>query len=103
MPKRPLVAIVDDDKSIRETTKDLLESAGLAVVTFANTSLLLKFRRIKSISCHDEHGTRSVQDPMGRRPGVLTRCGHRTDENSLRHASTRNLTWLAEGWDRAWA
>ena len=51
MPKRPLVAIVDDDKSTRDTTKDLLESAGLAAVTFASASLLLKSRRMKSISC----------------------------------------------------
>jgi FixJ family two-component response regulator len=49
--KRPLVAIVDDDESIRDTTKDLLESAGLAAVTFASASLLLKSRRMKSISC----------------------------------------------------
>jgi FixJ family two-component response regulator len=51
VPKRPLVAIVDDDKSIRDTTKDLLESAGLAAVTYASASLLLKSRRMKSISC----------------------------------------------------
>jgi FixJ family two-component response regulator len=51
VPKRPLVAIVDDDKSTRDTTKDLLESAGLAAVTFASASLLLKSRRMKSISC----------------------------------------------------
>jgi len=51
VPKRPLVAIVDDDESIRDTTKDLLESAGFAAVTFASASLLLKSRRIKSISC----------------------------------------------------
>ena len=51
MPKRPLVAIVDDDESIRDTTKDLLESAGWAAVTFASAPLLLKSRRIKSISC----------------------------------------------------
>ena len=51
MRKRPLVAIVDDDESIRETTKDLLESAGLTAVTFANASLFLKSRQMKSISC----------------------------------------------------
>jgi FixJ family two-component response regulator len=51
VPKRPLVAIVDDDQSIRDTTKDLLESAGLAAVTFASASLLLKSRRIRSVSC----------------------------------------------------
>ena len=51
MPKRPLVAIVDDDESTRETTKDLLESAGLAAATFASAALLLKFRRLNSVSC----------------------------------------------------
>jgi FixJ family two-component response regulator len=51
VPKRPLVAIVDDDESIRDTTKDLLESAGMAAITFARASLLLKSRRINNISC----------------------------------------------------
>jgi FixJ family two-component response regulator len=51
VPKRPLIAIVDDDESIRETTKDLLESAGFAAVTFARASLLLKSRRMDRISC----------------------------------------------------
>lgn len=51
MPRRPLVAIVDDDKSTRETTKDLLESAGLAAVTFASGPLFLRFRRLTSVSC----------------------------------------------------
>jgi FixJ family two-component response regulator len=51
VPKTPLVAIIDDDESIRDTTKDLLESAGMAAVTFASASQLLKSRRIKSISC----------------------------------------------------
>jgi FixJ family two-component response regulator len=51
VPKRSLVAIVDDDESMRDTTKDLLESAGFAAVTFARASLLLKSRRIKGISC----------------------------------------------------
>jgi len=51
VPKRPLVAIVDDDESIRDTTKDLLDSAGIAAITFASASLLLKSRRIKDISC----------------------------------------------------
>lgn len=51
MPRRPLVAIVDDDKSIRDTTKDLLESADLAAVTFASAPLFLEFRRLKRVSC----------------------------------------------------
>jgi FixJ family two-component response regulator len=49
--KRPLVAIVDDDESIRDTTKDLLESAGLSAVTFACATSLLKSRRLHRISC----------------------------------------------------
>jgi FixJ family two-component response regulator len=51
VPKRPLVAVVDDDESTRETTRDLLESAGLAAATFASAALLLKSRRLNSISC----------------------------------------------------
>jgi FixJ family two-component response regulator len=51
VPKRLLVAIVDDDESMRETTKDLLESAGFAAVAFASAALLLKSRRLQSIAC----------------------------------------------------
>lgn len=51
VPKRPLVAIVDDDESIRDTTKDLLESAGLEAVAFASATGLLRYRRLKGISC----------------------------------------------------
>jgi FixJ family two-component response regulator len=51
VPKRSLVAVVDDDESTRETTRDLLESAGLAAATFASAALLLKSRRLNSISC----------------------------------------------------
>ena len=51
VPRRPLVAIVDDDKSIRDTTKDLLESAGFAAATFASAEALLASRRLDKISC----------------------------------------------------
>jgi FixJ family two-component response regulator len=51
MPIRPLVAIVDDDPSIRDTTKDLLESEGYSAVTFASAASLLKSRRLKRVSC----------------------------------------------------
>lgn len=51
MPNSPLVAIVDDDKSMRETTKDLLESAGFSAVTFAHAASFLKFRRLSRVSC----------------------------------------------------
>ena len=51
MPKGPLVAIVDDDESMRDTVKDLLESAGFAAVTFASALDLLKSRRLSRIAC----------------------------------------------------
>jgi FixJ family two-component response regulator len=51
VPKGPLVAIVDDDESIRDTTKDLLESAGFSAAVFARPASLLKSRRLSQISC----------------------------------------------------
>jgi len=49
--KRPLVAIVDDDESTRETTKDLLESAGFAAGTFSSPARLLKSKRLTRVYC----------------------------------------------------
>jgi FixJ family two-component response regulator len=51
VPKGPLVAIVDDDESIRDTTKDLLESAGFSAAVFAHATSLLKSRRLNQVSC----------------------------------------------------
>ena len=51
MPKGPLIAIVDNDKSIRDTTKDLLESAGYSAAVFARAASLLKSRRLSQVSC----------------------------------------------------
>jgi len=51
VPKRPLVAIVDDDESIRNSTKDLLESAGFAAAVFARAASLLKSRRLSQVCC----------------------------------------------------
>jgi FixJ family two-component response regulator len=51
VPKRPLVAIVDDDESIRNTTKDLLESAGFSAAVFARAASLLKSRRLNQVCC----------------------------------------------------
>jgi FixJ family two-component response regulator len=51
VPKGPLVAIIDDDESIRDTTKDLLESAGFSAAVFARASSLLKSRRLSQVSC----------------------------------------------------
>ena len=49
--KGPLIAIVDDDESMRDTTRDLLESAGLAAATFASAARLLKSRRLPRVAC----------------------------------------------------
>jgi FixJ family two-component response regulator len=51
VPKRPLVAIVDDDESIRDTTKDLLESAGFKAAVFPRAASLLRSRRLGQVSC----------------------------------------------------
>jgi FixJ family two-component response regulator len=51
VPKGPLVAIVDDDESIRVTTKDLLESAGFSAAVFRHAASLLKSRRLSKVSC----------------------------------------------------
>ena len=51
MPKGPLIAIVDDDESIRDTTMDLLESAGFSAAVFARAAGLLKSGRLSRVSC----------------------------------------------------
>jgi FixJ family two-component response regulator len=51
VPKGPLVAIVDDDESIRDTTRDLLESAGFSAAVFARAAGLLKSRRLSQVRC----------------------------------------------------
>lgn len=51
MPNQALVAIVDDDPSIRETTKDLLESAGLNASTFESAEAFLRSGRLAGVSC----------------------------------------------------
>lgn len=51
MRKKTLVAIVDDHESIRETTKDLLESAGMDAAAFASAEDFLNSRLLQSFSC----------------------------------------------------
>lgn len=41
MQERQLVAIVDDDKSIRNATQDLLKAAGFSTATFADAESFL--------------------------------------------------------------
>jgi FixJ family two-component response regulator len=51
VPKGPLIAIVDDDRSMRDTTKDLLESAGFSAATFTRAASLLTYKRLDKVAC----------------------------------------------------
>src|SRR3982750_406323 len=41
MPEGPLIAVVDDDRSIRDATQDLLNAAGFSTSTFENARSFL--------------------------------------------------------------
>jgi FixJ family two-component response regulator len=47
----PLVAIIDDDQSIRQTTEDLLESAGFLAASFASAESFLRSKWLKRVCC----------------------------------------------------
>ena len=51
MPHKPLVAIVDDDASMRRATSNLLQSAGFATATFAGAEAFLGSKRRRSVAC----------------------------------------------------
>ena len=48
--QKHLVAVVDDDESMRDTTKDLLDSAGFRAATFASAEAFLKSPRRANVS-----------------------------------------------------
>jgi len=51
MPESPLVAIVDDDKSIRNATQDLLKAAGFSTATFEDAESFLGSASRASAAC----------------------------------------------------
>ena len=51
MRNNPTVAIVDDDESVRDTTKDLLDSAGLSSATFDSAESFLQSKGTCAIRC----------------------------------------------------
>jgi FixJ family two-component response regulator len=51
MAQRQVIAIVDDDALIRETLKDLLDSAGYSSVMFGSAQRFLKSKRLARIAC----------------------------------------------------
>jgi FixJ family two-component response regulator len=48
---RPLVAIVDDDESVRESLPDLLRGFGLAATVFDSAAAFLNFKDMAHIQC----------------------------------------------------
>ena len=51
MAEGPLVAIVDDDKSIRNATQDLLRAAGFATATYEDAESFLARRNGAPVAC----------------------------------------------------
>ncbi len=51
MPKRSLVAVVDDDESVRESLPDLLREFGFAAKAFESAEEFLAFDRVREVKC----------------------------------------------------
>ena len=51
MPEGPLIAVVDDDRSIRNATQDLLNAAGYSSLTFENARSFLGSSARASVTC----------------------------------------------------
>jgi FixJ family two-component response regulator len=51
MAKRPLVAIVDDDKSFRGATRDLLRAAGFSTATYEDAESFLSGSDLATTAC----------------------------------------------------
>jgi FixJ family two-component response regulator len=51
MPTRPVISIVDDDESVRESTADLIESMGFFAKMFPQAEDFLQSESIRHTSC----------------------------------------------------
>jgi FixJ family two-component response regulator len=51
MPEAPLIAVVDDDRSIRNATQDLLKAAGYATAVFGNATTFLDSPLRAGVAC----------------------------------------------------
>ena len=67
MPRTAVVAIVDDDQSVREALTSLVRALGYVAVTFECAEDLLKSRRRASVSCL----ITDLQMPGTTGPGVI--------------------------------
>jgi FixJ family two-component response regulator len=51
LSKPPLIAIIDDDASVRATTDSLVRSLGYVVFTFASAEDFLRSNRLDDLAC----------------------------------------------------
>jgi FixJ family two-component response regulator len=51
LPKTAVIAIVDDDRSVREALTSLVRSLGYVAIAFEGAQDLLKSKRRRSVSC----------------------------------------------------
>ena len=51
MTGTPLVAVVDDDESLRHATQNLLEAAGFSTIAFESPQRFLESARRRDVSC----------------------------------------------------
>jgi FixJ family two-component response regulator len=51
MSKRPLVSVVDDNESVRDSLPDLLQQVGFAVQSFASAEAFLASEAVDETSC----------------------------------------------------
>ena len=51
MPINPVVSIIDDDKSVRESTRDLVDSLGCVAVTFESAEEFLRSDHRRNTAC----------------------------------------------------
>lgn len=51
LPNTPVIAIVDDDRSVREALTSLVRSLGYAAIAFERAEDLLKSRRRRTVAC----------------------------------------------------
>jgi FixJ family two-component response regulator len=49
--EQPLVALVDDDESMLNAMKDVVNAEGFSAVTFASAERFLRSKRLQNVSC----------------------------------------------------
>lgn len=92
-PAKPLVSVVDDDESVRESLPDLLRELGYAVQAFASADEFLRSRHVAATRCLIlDIAMPGMSGPQLQQE--LTRRGHdkkvifitaRVDDNARRH------------------